>query len=203
MTKPFVPKEISWLSFNERVLQEADNKDIPLLERFKFLGIYSNNLDEYFRVRVATLKRLSLFGAKAKNILGYNPKSTLKKIQEIVLEQHDRFEKIYSRILIELDEQKIHIVNEKQLNEEQAAFVHSYFQKEVRTRLMPILVDKDSELPNLTDDAIFLAITLSKKDSQKKRFSLLEIPTNVLPRFVVLPEKDDNKYVIYLDDVIR
>jgi len=203
MIKPFVPKEISWLSFNERVLQEAENKEIPLLERFKFLGIYSNNLDEYFRVRVATLKRLSLFGVKAKNILGYNPKSTLKKIQEIVLEQHDRFEKIYSKILNELDEQKIHIINEKQLNEEQAEFVRNYFQKEVRTRLMPILVNKDTELPNLTDDAIFLAITLSKKDGQKKRVSLLEIPTNVLPRFVVLPEKDDDKYVIYLDDVIR
>jgi polyphosphate kinase len=203
MSKTFIPKEISWLSFNERVLQEADNESVPLLERFKFLGIYSNNLDEYFRVRVATLKRLSLFGAKSKNILGYNPKPTLKKIQEIVLEQHDKFEKIYSGLLTELNEQKIHIINEKQLNEEQAAFVQSYFQKEVRTRLMPILVDKDSELPNLTDDAIFLAITLSKKDGQKKRFSLLEIPTNVLPRFVVLPEKDDDKFVIYLDDVIR
>ena len=82
MSKSYIPKEISWLSFNERVLQEAANRDVPLIERFRFLGIYSNNLDEYFRVRVATLKRLSLFGSKSKSILGYNPRSTLKKVYD-------------------------------------------------------------------------------------------------------------------------
>ncbi|MGD0582669.1 MAG: polyphosphate kinase 1 [Bacteroidales bacterium] len=203
MSKTFIPKEISWLSFNERVLQEAENKNVPLLERFKFLGIYSNNLDEYFRVRVATLKRLSLFGTKSKYVLGYSPKPTLKKIQEIVLTQNEKFEKIYTGLLQELDNHKIHLINEKQLDEEQAEFVRKYFHLEVRTRLMPFLIEKDSELPNLTDDAIFLAVILSKKDGQKKRFSLLEIPTNVLPRFVVLPDRDDEKYVIYLDDIIR
>jgi polyphosphate kinase len=203
MSKSYTPKEISWLSFNERVLQEAENKEVPLIERFKFLGIYSNNLDEYFRVRVATLKRLSQFGSKSKNILGYNPKATLKKIQEIVLAQNTKFEKIYSSLIQELDKHKIHIINEKQLNQEQAEFVRNYFLKEVRTRLMPYIIEKDAELPNLTDDAIYLAISLYKKDTDKKRYALLEVPRDVLPRFIILPEIGDDKYIIYLDDIIR
>ncbi|MCX6320726.1 MAG: polyphosphate kinase 1 [Bacteroidia bacterium] len=203
MSKTYIPKEISWLSFNERVLQEAENKEVPLIERFKFLGIYSNNLDEYFRVRVATLKRLSQFGARSKTILGYSTKATLKKIHEIVLSQNSKFEKIYSGLIQELDKHKIHIINEKQLNPDQTDFVQKYFHKEVRTKLMPFLIEKDSELPNLTDDAIYLAIYLVKKETQKKRFALLEIPTHVLPRFIVLPEKGDDKYVMFIDDIIR
>ena len=203
MNKSYIPKEISWLSFNERVLQEAENKEVPLLERFKFLGIYSNNLDEYFRVRVATLKRLSLFGSKSKNILGYSPKATLKKIHEIVINQNKKFEKIYSGLLQELEKHNIHIINEKQLNQEQAEFVQKYFHKEVRTRLMPFLIEKDSELPNLTDDAIYLAIYLLKTETQKKRYALLEVPADVLPRFILLPENNDEKYIIFLDDIIR
>jgi polyphosphate kinase len=203
MSKKFIPKEISWLSFNERVLQEAENKDVPLLERFKFLGIYSNNLDEYFRVRVATLQRISQFEARSKSILGYSPKTTLKKIQEVVLEQNVRFEKIYSSLLLELDKHNIHIINERQLSAEQAEFVQEYFHREVRTRLMPFLIEKDNVLPNLTDDAIYLAICLIKKETQKKRFALLEVPANVLSRFLVLPSRGEDKYVIFLDDIIR
>jgi polyphosphate kinase len=203
MSKTYIPKEISWLSFNERVLQEAENREVPLIERFKFLGIYSNNLDEFFRVRVATLKRLSQFGSKSHDILGYSPKATLKKVNEIVLEQNTRFEKIYTGLLQELSKHNIHIINEKELNQEQADFVRDYFLKEVRNRLMPFLIDKDGELPNLTDDAIYLAISLTKKNVEKKKYALLEIPSDVLPRLVVLPDKDDGKYLIFLDDVIR
>ena len=139
MSKTYIPKEISWLSFNERVLQEAENKEVPLIERFKFLGIYSNNLDEYFRVRVATLRRLSQFGSKSHEVLGYSPKATLKKVYEIVLEQNTRFEKIYTGLLQELEKHNIHIINEKDLNQEQAEFVREYFLREVRNRLMPFL----------------------------------------------------------------
>jgi polyphosphate kinase len=203
MNKKYIPKEVSWLSFNERVLQEADNKEIPLLERFKFLGIYSNNLDEYFRVRVATLKRLSMISPRAKLILGYNPKNTLKTIHEIVLAHNEKFEKIYNGLLHELAKHNTHIINEKQLNTEQAEFVRNYFHTEVRTRLMPFLIERETSLPNLTDDAIYLAIYLAKSDTQKRRYAILEIPSNVLPRFIILPEKDEGKYIIFLDDVIR
>jgi polyphosphate kinase len=203
MSKKYIPKEISWLSFNERVLQEAENKEVPLLERFKFLGIYSNNLDEYFRVRVATLKRLSIYSSRSKEILGYNPKTTLKTIHDIVLSHNEKFEKIYTGLIHELAKHNTHIINEKQLNPEQAEFVRKYFHKEVRTRLMPFLIEKDTNLPNLTDDAIYFAIYLAKSDTQRRRYALLEIPSNVLPRFIILPEKDDAKYIIFLDDIIR
>jgi len=199
----YIPKEISWLSFNERVLQEAGNREVPLLERLKFLGIYSNNLDEYFRVRVATLKRLSYYGQKASEILGYDPKPTLRKIQKIVLKQNEVFEKIYSDILKDLSRNGIHIINEKELDHEQSAFVKNYFRREVRTRLMPFLIEPESNLPNLTDDAIYFGIVLRKKKNNKKRYALLEIPSDVLPRFIVLPERNGEKYLIFLDDVIR
>jgi len=204
MKETYIPKEISWLSFNERVLLEAENTDVPLLERFNFLGIYSNNLDEYFRVRVATLKRLSLFGSKAKNILGYSPKATLQKIQEIVISQNERFEKTYADLLGELKKHKIHFVNEEQLNSSQAAFVRDYFHKKVRSRLMPLILSKENRLPNLKDDAIYLAILLRNTASDKKRFALLEIPSpDILPRFIMLPEEKGIRYVIFIDDVIR
>ncbi|MGQ9620977.1 MAG: polyphosphate kinase 1 [Bacteroidales bacterium] len=203
MGKNYIPKEISWLSFNERVLQEAENKEVPLLDRLKFLGIYSNNLDEYFRVRVATLKRLSFYHASARDILGYDPKKTLKKIHEIVLAQNEKFEKIYSEILKDLSRNKIHIINEQQLDKEQSEFVRGYFRNEVRTRLMPFLIEPDSNLPNLTDDAIYFAILLKKKKNNKRKYALLEIPSDVLPRFIVLPDRDNEKYLIFLDDVIR
>jgi polyphosphate kinase len=144
-----------------------------------------------------------LFGNNSKEILGYNPKATLKKIQEIVLAHNEKFEKIFTGLLHELAKYNTHIINEKQLNQEQAEYVRKYFHKEVRTRIMPFLIEKETSLPNLTDDAIYLAIYLAKTDTQKRRYALLEIPSNVLPRFIILPEKDDGKYIIFLDDVIR
>lgn len=201
--KDYIPKEISWLSFNERVLQEAENPEVPLLERFKFMGIYSNNLDEYFRVRVATLRRVSLFGAKSKDILGYSPVDTLRKIHKTVLIQNLRFERNYTMLLQELAKHKIFIVNENQLNHKQAGFIKDYFHREVRTRLMPFIIKKDTDLPDLIDDAIYFAIRLTESTTNKRKYALLEIPTSILPRFIILPEEANEKSIIFLDDIIR
>lgn len=204
MSKAYIPKEISWLSFNGRVLQEAANSEVPLLERFNFLGIYSNNLDEYFRVRVATLRRLTLYGSKAKGILGYSPKATLKKIQEIVLSQNDVFEKTYTGLLAELKKHRINFVNEQQLDPEQTEFVRSFFRKEVRSRLMPLIISKENKLPDLPDDAVFFAVQLRNTAKDRKIYALLEIPLKeILPRFIMLPGRKGSRYVIFLDDVIR
>ena len=199
----YIPKEVSWLWFNERLLQEAEDESVPLVERFRFLGIYSNNLDEYFRVRVATLKRLSILGAKSVKVLGYDAASTLKEVQDIVLVQNKRFDRIFIQLTKRLAKKGIIIVNEKQLNKEQADWVAGYFHREVRTRLMPFMMEEGSGLPDLKDDAIYLAISLTKHGSKKKRYSLLEIPSQVLPRFVSLPPCNKKDCLIFLDDIIR
>lgn len=199
----YVPKEISWLSFNERVLQEAESQENPVLERIKFLGIYSNNLDEFFRVRVATLKRLANIGKKSHEILGYNPGDVLKAIQEIVLKQREKFENAYDLILKDLEEHNIHVINETTLNDEQSAFVEKYFHDKVHPRLMPIMLDQVMEFPSMKNDAIYFAIRLQSDSKKEDRYALMEIPANVLPRFIILPGKEEHIYIIFLDDIIR
>src|SRR4051812_21996116 len=120
MKHKYIPREISWLSFNERVLQEAQDKTVPLIERIKFLGIFSNNLDEFFRVRVATLKRMVDFKKKAKEVIGESPSKILKQIHKIGIRQQTKFEETYKEIIKELVSHNIFIVNEKQLDEEQS-----------------------------------------------------------------------------------
>ncbi len=204
MKKRIVPKELSWLSFNARVLQEAADPSVPLLERVKFMGIYSNNLDEFFRVRVATLNRLAKLGKRAKKITGHDPKKVLKDVQKVVLDQNRTFDKIYQGILQELAKKSIFIINEKKLNSEQGEFVKSYFHQEVRPKLIPIMIDQVEEFPQLKDEAIYLAVYMSRKSSpQKAKYALIEIPTESLPRFLTLPRKKRVKSIILLDDVIR
>ncbi|MEI6140757.1 MAG: polyphosphate kinase 1 [Mariniphaga sp.] len=193
-------KEISWLSFNDRVLQEASRPEVPLIERLKFLGIYSNNLDEFFRVRVAILRRLAMIG-QLTLAEGGNPREVLSQIEEIVKEHSNRFEEIYNQILAELAEEKIFIINEKQLSTEQGAFVTLFFKREVRPRIMPIILKKSTKMPQLRDDAIYLAVDMVK--NKKSEYALIEIPTDLLPRFVIIPSKDDKTYIILLEDVIR
>jgi polyphosphate kinase len=205
MKLKYIPREISWLSFNERVLQEAQDKTVPLIERIKFLGIFSNNLDEFFRVRVATLKRMVEFKKKAKEVIGESPSKILKQIHKIGIRQQAKFEETYKDIIKELASHNIFIVNEKQLDEEQSVFVKKYFEETVLPTLVPIMIDTSPKFPYLKDKLIYLAVKLSYKEEGSKgiKYSLIQIPTEVLSRFLVLPKKEDKRYVILLDDIIR
>ncbi len=195
-------KEISWLAFNARVLQEAENPDVPLIERLKFLGIYSNNLDEFFRVRVATLRRLSTLGKKNRKVFSYDPQEIIAEVQKIVLEQQEQFESLYDRLKNELHHENIHIIDEAELDDEQEQFVNKYFHDKVQSRLFPIFLNQDTDFNPLQDDEIYLAISLLNK-KEKTSYALINIPANELTRFVQLPSKDKHKYIILLDDVIR
>jgi polyphosphate kinase len=204
MKARFRNREISWLSFNGRVLQEAADPTVPLLERVRFLGIFSSNLDEFFRVRVAFLKRLVEVGKPAQQVVGDDPQKVLKKIHRIVLQQQADFEAVYRQILQELAQENIYIIDERQLTDEQAAFVKSYVQQKVRPVLIPLMINQLSQFPALKDHAIYLAVCLSSKhDAAKTDYALIELPTNVLSRFLILPKNGDKEYVILLDDVIR
>lgn len=198
-----INKEISWLSFNERVLQEAEDKTVPIIERMRFLGIFSSNLDEFFRIRVAILKRISKLGKSAKELIMFDPIAVLQEIQDTVMIFQKRFEYIYQEILQELAAENIFIINETQLSREQSQFVKNYFQNDVRPKLFPIMLDQAENFPDLKDHTIYLAVVLTKHKVSKSTFAIIEVPTNNLSRFLILPQKGKTKYIILLDDVIR
>lgn len=201
--KKYINREISWLSFNERVLQEAMDPTVPLHEKLKFMGIYSSNLDEFFSVRVGTLKRMIDAGIKAKSLLGGTPKKIMKEVQRIVIVQRDLFEKTFSAIQKELKSHRIYFVNETELNGEQTEFVQSYFEQEVRPRLVPIMLDQLDSFPYLKNQVIYLAVYLKNSQSGDVKYALIELPANLLPRYVVLPGIGKNRYIMILDDIIR
>ncbi|MDB5223503.1 MAG: ppk1 [Chitinophagaceae bacterium] len=204
MKRKIIPRDISWLSFNGRVLQEAADESVPLRERIRFLGIFSNNLDEFFRVRVATLKRMIEFGAKGNMHLETGPQQILDEINTKVTEQQNEFNRIWNEILRELKKEKILLVNEKQLNREQQKFVLSYFHDEVRSNIVPLMIETMQAFPTLNDKSIYLACKLSKSDgSIPQKFALVSVPVTRLPRFVILPSSQQGQYIILLEDVIR
>ncbi|MGM0377955.1 MAG: polyphosphate kinase 1 [Bacteroidota bacterium] len=195
-------KELSWLYFNARVLQEASRKEVPLIERIKFLGIYSNNLDEFFRVRVALLKRLLQLG-KDDEFDGTSPRDTLKKINRLVKEQGVEFGKIYEQIIKELEEHNVFVLDENSLNEKQGDYVRRIFEHKVRPKLMPVIISKRRPLPDLKDDAIYLGVILRKFETGKSVYALLELPVDSLGRFFIVPSTDRSTSLLLLDDVIR
>jgi len=198
-----INREISWLHFNERVLQEAEDESNPLVERMKFLGIYSNNLDEFFRVRVATVNRVVTL-KKSESFLNYNPAKLLKRIVEIDANQEKQFAACYLKIVNSLAQKDIFIINEKNLTETQGNFVRSYFRDQVRPVIFPLMFDNLKGANTLEDNSIYLTVILSdSKGSVKENMALIKVPTKNPSRFLILPSVDEKKYIILLDDVIR
>lgn len=204
MGKKFITREISWLSFNERVLQEAMDKTVPILQRLRFLGIFSNNQDEFFRVRVATLRRMASIWGKEKILLGSKtPKQVLKSIQEIVVQQQKNFEKIYKELISELESHHVFVIDNNDLTKDQEVFVRNYYEENIRPVLVPIML-KEDDFPELKDKPIYFAVKLSDNNGIKAtRYALLDLSTDILPRFVILPPEGKKKFIIILDDIVR
>ncbi len=199
-----IARDISWLSFNARVLQEAADTTVPLRERIRFLGIFSNNLDEFFRVRVATLKRMMQVSGKANMHLETNPQQILDDIQMNVLNQQSEFARIWEDVQHQMKEQKIFLVTENELNKEQQDFVRDYYDSEVSSNVIPLMIENIPQFPNLRDKSIYLGVVMWKKESAlKKKYALIEVPSRVLGRFILLPSKPDEHRIILLEDVIR
>jgi len=197
-------RDISWLSFNSRVLQEADDQSVPLKERIRFLGIYSNNMDEFFRVRVAALQRMQDTGAGKKMHLEIDPASILEDIQEKVLVMQKTFERVWNEILRELARQQIKILNEKKLSASQQKFVLTYFNEQVRSYIVPLMIENIQAFPELNDKSLYLACKLSKKDNSiSDKYALVSVPTRHLSRFLILPSKEGEINIILLEDVVR
>ena len=206
-------RDLSWLSFNYRVLQEAKDPNVPLYERIKFLAIYSSNLDEFFRVRVAGLKSLQTINKKTQKALSFDPNTILKKIFKLVNKQQNEFGEIFrTQILPELKENKIFLIDETEATDYQKEFISEYFNESVIPQVQPILLIKKKIIPFLRNRRPYLAVKLKPKNNKpistvKKRvqhkYAIVEIPSNHLPRFISLPSNDSNKYVMFLDDIIR
>jgi polyphosphate kinase len=201
---PFLNRELSWLYFNERVLQEAADENVPLIERIRFLSIFSSNLEEFYRVRVATLTRLVNLNDKAKELLGFNPKKTLNEIKNIVVKHERKFESLFQDILIsELAQNKIFILNDTQLNVARGEFVREHFRDKILSNLVPIMIDLEKPFPELKDRRLYFFVRLTKKGARKsEKFALIELPHS-LPRFLVLPETNGLKFIILAEDIIK
>lgn len=201
-------RELSWLQFNARVLQEAADKTVPLIERLRFLGIFSNNLDEFFKVRYATIKRIVEAGKGGKSELGgISAKELLEQITQTVIEQQATSLRILSAIEKELRQENIFIVDETEVTPEQGKFISDYFIRKVSPALVTIMIGEVAQFPELKDSAAYLVVkmVMSKEDEtfeSKNNYALIEIPRSI-DRFVVLPSTGEKQYIIILDDLIR
>lgn len=203
MIHKYIDREKSWLAFNARVLQEAADDSVPLLDRLRFLGIFSNNLDEFFRVRFAAIRRLSLSGISGEKYLGgVSAQQLVKEITEIVIEHQAESLNILNEIESQLQKENIYIINENDLDKDQENYLKDFFIQRVSPELVTIILNDLAEFPLLKDTFGYLAVKLVMKKEEEVRYAVIEIPKTI-NRFVVLPSKNEKQYVILLDDVIR
>ncbi|MFT4760055.1 MAG: polyphosphate kinase [Paraglaciecola sp.] len=203
---PYIHRDISWLSFNYRVLQEAKDKAVPLFERLKFLSIYSNNLDEFFRVRVASNRNLVRVGKKTKKQLDYDPKQLLKDILRIVNKQQAEFSDIFeNEIIPELKGHGINLLRRLNLNDEQRTYVESYFSEYMLPYVQPVLLVKHKIRPFLNTAALYMTVLMTDKSRSHapNEYAIVKIPSDHLPRFIELPAAEGQHDVIMLDDIVR
>jgi len=193
-------RELSWLSFNERVLQEAGDSTVPLIERIRFLGIFSNNLDEFFRVRVATLTRLNDLGRKTKAKLARDPNEVLELVGEKIRKLQHRRDEVYAELKSDLAAVDIRLISETEIPESIEEQVKDYFYQVLRPKLVPIMLDQVIDFPELEDSAIYLFVRLTLHSGQEK-FTLIEVPKSI-DRFLSITSEKTN-YVMYIDDIIR
>ncbi len=199
----FINKEISWLAFNERVLQEAEDKRNLLGDRIRFLGIFSSNQDEFFRVRVAMLKKFCLMSKSNRQYLLEDPERIMHDVQEIIHRQRTRSEKLYAELIAELKNENIFILHKNDLSREQREYVLEYFYNHVRSQIFPMMLNARLDFPYLKDNSLYLAVELKKKNKETIRYSIIEIPTRTLPRFVKLPHSGDDTHIILIDEIVR
>ncbi len=198
----FIPKELSWLSFNGRVLQEACDPSVPLIERVRFLGIYSNNQDEFFKVRVADLKRQSIIN---KNLgKGAEAVSLLKAVQKTANDYQEIQNQVYRTLLKDLAKNRIYLKDEHEITSDQRLWVQSYFKRHVLKHINPVIITEQIDLISfLKDEYTYLVVKMSGAKKDQDSYALIEIPSDVIPRFIRMPSDEGETTLMFLDDVIR
>ena len=204
---PYVERDISWMYFNQRILLEASRPEVPLLERLTFLGIYSNNLDEFFRVRVATLNRIVEYDDKNIKKEQELASRTLKQIGKLHNRYYKQFEEVFSQIIEELKVQNIFVIKETELTPEQQVFITSFYRNKLNGSTNPLFLNNSHPFDDQSDENIYLAIRLLRKDSEgkikEKDYAVIELPTTDFGRFIQLPDSNEKTHLMFLDDVIR
>ena len=206
VSRPYLERDVSWMYFNRRILQEARKKDVPLLERLSFLGIYSNNLDEFYRVRVASLNRIAEWGEKSGAGEALLAKKTVKQISKLYGRYMREYEETVHEVYEELAAENICLINDTQADAGQLEFIRSYYHDRLEGLIVPVSFSSVKQLDHESDESIYMAVRAVRMSSSGKKmyeYSYFELPVQSCGRFVRLPDRDGKSYIMYLDDVVR